>query len=117
MIVGPAIIGDECTIRSGAQVKSGSVIGHHVEIGQNCQISHSIVYENTLIGPKSMLDNCIIGENCQIGSESIVSNDVVVGPHCTIGNRVKLQPSTRIWPRIELKSGSVIRGIIRSEQD
>jgi len=87
-------IGKNCKI-SGKLINS--CIGENVEIGNNTDISSTIVYNDTIIEDKVTIQNSVIGENCLIESGSKISNSV-------IGDRENIQ------------AGSVLKNHVRWTQ-
>jgi bifunctional UDP-N-acetylglucosamine pyrophosphorylase/glucosamine-1-phosphate N-acetyltransferase len=77
---GSTSIGDGCTIRSGTRIKN-AVIGHGVEI----------------------LDNCVI-------VDSIVSNSCTVGPFAHLRGSSKMEERAKVGNFVELKKTNLGRG-------
>jgi bifunctional UDP-N-acetylglucosamine pyrophosphorylase/glucosamine-1-phosphate N-acetyltransferase len=79
-IEGECEIGDGCTIRSGTRI-TDSVIGHGVEI----------------------LDNCVI-------VNSDVGNNCTVGPMAHLRGKAKMQPGSKVGNFVELKKTTLGSG-------
>lgn len=72
-------------------------IGENIEIGNNCTIIDSIIYDNTQI-TDSYIEKSKIGKECKIGPFSRIRPSSNIGDNCKIGNFVEIKNS-------ELKRG------------
>jgi len=113
MIIGPAIVGDRCSVKRGARIAQHSVIESNVEVSAKTRITSSMIYKNTSIGDSSGLNHCIVAEKCRVGSGVKIKEMSVIGAQCEIGDRVSIHRGSRIWPRIKIEMNSIIRGVIR----
>lgn len=105
LIEGDVVIGDRVTIKSGAQIWDGSVIGHDVFIGPNATFSNDLYpqskqYPKRFLGVTirngasiganaTLLPGVTIGEKALVGAGAVVTKDVP--PHAVvIGNPAKI---------------------------
>ena len=105
---GSAEIVPPCSIGSGVEVGSNSVIGpstsiaDHVHIGMGCRIENSIIFPGTTIGDYTSVRNAIIGENAtlqrwvKVESGSIIGDYTVIVDGVTITQGVIICPSKRV---------------------
>ncbi|MDD1673553.1 MAG: NDP-sugar synthase [Methanomicrobiales archaeon] len=99
VLIGPyTTIGEECTIQAGAKIFSSSLY-NRVRVGKMSTVSGSIIDNDTKIG-----DGCSI------------ENDTVLGPRITIGDRVVIHSGTRIWPELEIPTGSIVKEHLLNEK-
>lgn len=112
-IIGPAIVGAQCSVKRGAKIAQRSVIESNVEVAAKTRITSSIIYRNTSIGNSSDLSRCIVAEKCRVGSGVKINEMSVIGAQCEIGDRVSIHRGSRIWPRIKIGMNSIIRGVVR----
>lgn len=73
-IVGPAIIGKNCTIDHAAFLREGCIIGDNVHIGHAVELKHSIILNNTIIAHLNYVGDSIIGNNVNISGGAILAN-------------------------------------------
>jgi mannose-1-phosphate guanylyltransferase len=101
VLVGPyTSIGEECVIQDGTKIFSSSLY-NRVRIGRSSTVSGSIVDNDT-----------VIGEDCSI------ENDTVLGPRIVMGDRVVIHSGTRIWPEVEIPTGTaVIEHLLNEDYD
>ena len=99
VLIGPyTTIGEECTIQDGAKIFSSSLY-NRVRVGQMSTVSGSIIDNDTIIG-----------------GECSIENDTVLGPRITMGDRVVIHSGTRIWPELEIPTGSIIKEHLLNEK-
>lgn len=73
-IIGPAIIGKNCTIDHVAFLREGCIIGDNVHIGHAVEIKHSIILNNTKIAHLNYIGDSIIGNNVNISGGTILAS-------------------------------------------
>ena len=73
-IVGPAIIGKNCSIGHVSLLRDGCIIGDNVHIGHAIELKHSIVLNNIAIAHLNYVGDSIIGNDVNISGGSIVAN-------------------------------------------
>ena len=107
----PVVVGDGTSLRPGARVLSGSVLGANVEVGANAVVADSVVLDDTTIGPGTVLRDCIVGSDVRLGPNVTVEGGVgdvrvrdtvfsdvqfggLVGDGATLGGSVVVEPGT-----------------------
>ncbi|MBI2085071.1 MAG: N-acetyltransferase [Candidatus Aenigmarchaeota archaeon] len=84
------IIGDNCVIRSGTVIYSGSKLGNNVTTGHN-----ALIREGTNIGDDCLIGtNTVIENNCTIGNGTRLQTGVYVPTNTQIGKNVFIGPHT-----------------------
>jgi mannose-1-phosphate guanylyltransferase len=73
-----SVIGDDCTIKPGAQVVN-SVLGEGVHVEEKARIENSVVWPHTRIGAGAQVSNAIVGRGCHIGRSAQVGAGAVLG--------------------------------------
>jgi len=84
--------GEQCTINGSF---TGFCLGHRVYIGNQSNVSSSVLFDDVHIGDNVILQNCVIGEGSSIGDSSRLTN-VVVGDHEHVTSRTILD-NQMIW--------------------
>lgn len=86
------IIGEECTVRSGATIYSSVIIGN------NCQTGHNVmIREKTKIGNDSLVGtNCIIDGAVTIGNNVSIQTGVYIPLYCKIEDNVFMGPYSKL---------------------
>lgn len=83
-IVGPALIGENCTIKAGAYIGPYSSIGNNVTL-ENANVENSIILNHNFINTNTKIKNSIIGENSRISpKETQETSKLIVGDYSQI---------------------------------
>lgn len=90
----PTAIGHDVSLGAGARIKSLSVLGNSIQIGDNSLVERSIIWDNTTIGENCQIVDSIVCDNCQIEDDVILRNNTVIGPNCRIAAGVVLDNRT-----------------------
>lgn len=94
-IQGPGMLGSHGNVQEGATVLA-SVIGHSVQIGPRAQISKCHLWDHVSIGENAQVTESILAKNCVIGKNAVINKGCVIGEGCKIGDNVTLPEYTRI---------------------
>ena len=74
MILGPALIGSECEIRSGAFLRENVIIGNNCVIGNSTEIKNSILFDHVEAPHFNYIGDSIAGNFAHLGAGAIISN-------------------------------------------
>lgn len=111
-----AVVGNDCTLRSGSVIYSNVKIGNKLNTGHNVLVrENTIIGDNVLIGTNSIIENdCVVGNNVSIQSNvyiptnSKIGDFVFLGPNaCLLNDKYPL----RIKPELRgptIKNGATI---------
>ncbi len=105
------LLKEGCRVGKGVVIEGFSVIDKNVEIDDGTKIVDSVIYQGSDIGRCSHVGHSIVAEECRIG-DNVEIEESVVGAGCKIGNNTVLHAGSRIWPRLEVKAFSALRGIV-----
>ncbi|MFA5133275.1 MAG: hypothetical protein WC459_00485 [Patescibacteria group bacterium] len=140
-IEGPAIIGPESIVGTGAYIRSGTITGRHCIIGHCTEAKNTIMLDNSAAPHFNFVGDSILGNNVNIGAGVILANfrldakPVPAGEKSTgliklgaiLGDRAKigcnsvlepgtfLGPDTWVLPAQYFKKGYYRRGTDRKE--
>jgi len=78
-----SIIGDECSIKPGAQIIN-SVLGPGCYIEEKARIENSVIWAHTRVGANAQIVNAIIGRGCHIGRSASVGAGTVLGDKASL---------------------------------
>ena len=73
-----SMIGDECTIKPGAQIVN-SVLGAGCYIEEKARIEDSVIWPHTRVGAGAQVSSAIVGRGCHIGRAAQVGAGSVLG--------------------------------------
>jgi mannose-1-phosphate guanylyltransferase len=83
-----SMIGDECTIKPGAQIIN-SVLGPGCYIEERARIENSVVWSHTRIGTAAQVNEALIGRACHIGRSARVGAGTVLGDKTALTDYTK----------------------------
>lgn len=85
---GPAVVGDDATIRSGSVIYADTDIGAGLTTGHRVLIrEHTTLGEDVLVGTDTVVE-----DHCRIGSHVRLQTGVYLPTHTTVGDRVFVGP-------------------------
>lgn len=68
------IIGEGSVVKSGAYLRDGVYIGKTVNIGANCEVKQSIIFNYSRIAHLNYVGNSIIGEDVNLEAGAVLAN-------------------------------------------
>ncbi len=88
------------TVKFGKNVSitDSSVLCENVFVGDNCDVSGSVVGKNTQIGKGSSISCAIVSDNCRIGENCVISKGCVLGDGVVVHEGTVLKSGSRIKP-------------------
>ena len=73
-IIGPAIIGENCTIGPHVYLRENCIIGNNVHIGHAVEIKNSIIMDGAAIAHLNYIGDSIVGRNVNISGGAMLAN-------------------------------------------
>ncbi len=83
VIVGPAIIGDRVTLRTGAYVRENVVLGSGSLVGAHSEVKGSILLPGAKAPHQAYVGDSILGRDVNLGAGTILSNVKNIGREVT----------------------------------
>ena len=135
VVLGPAIIGAGCEIRSHAYIRPFVVVGDDSVVGHACEIKHSFVFPECQVPHMAYVGDSILGYRAHLGAGVKLANtkinsepiDVrfrdkvlstglekfgaVLGDYVEIGCNTVLNPGTLVGPRTLALPNLTLRGV------
>lgn len=135
-IEAPVIIGKNTEIRPGAYIRSASLIGEGVVVGNSTEIKNAIIFDGVQIPHYNYVGDSILGYKSHMGAGAIASNfkldgsninvrtdegpvatglrkfGVMLGDHAEVGCNSVLFPGTVVGRGAAIYPLSRVRGVI-----
>lgn len=135
-IEGPVQIGARTTIGPNAFIRGNTIIGEDCRIGAGVEIKSSVINNGVNIAHLTYIGDTIIGEDCNIGGGTIIANfrldkanvkvevkgkkidsgrmklGAVLGDRVNIGVNCSLMPGTMIGNDSSIGPASIVKGSI-----
>ena len=147
-ISGPAIIGANTTIGEDTLLRGGLIIGEDCKIGHGSEVKHSIIGNNTNVAHLNYVGDSIIGSNVNLAAGVIVANykngaknpevgvvwegkkiatglkkfggligdGVKIGSNCVINPGTIIGKNTLIYPLVSLRGNIEANKIVKYKQ-
>ena len=80
----------------------------YAKIGDNCDVSGSIIHDGVKIGDNAKIINSIICHNVEIGDNVIINEGCVIGQDCRIEKNAVISGGVKIWNGKIIKQGEKI---------
>jgi len=77
-LLGPVVIGRNCTIEDYAQIIGPASIGDGTRIGKDVLVRESIIWEKAELSSNSRIEHSLIGEEVVIREDERVKNTIVI---------------------------------------
>lgn len=111
---GNIVMGKGSTVAATATLNGFVVLGKNTVIGENAQITNSIIGDNVGIDSAARVESSVVWNNVTIGSHSDLSGDVIcndtviadnvtieenvfIAEHCSIGAHAELRSNIKLW--------------------
>lgn len=111
-LVSPVAIGPGCTVEAGAVVGPFTTLGANVSVGKGAVVAKSIVYDGVSLGQKTHVDASVLDEGVVLEDDARVEKHAVLGQTVHLEKGARVLMGSRIWPKMNLDAGSVVRGCL-----
>jgi len=107
-LIGPVVIGKNCTIKAGAIIGPDTVLGDNCLVEDGAIVERSIVWDSNYIGSDTRLTACIVCFRSTIKNDCNIQEGAVVGDRCHIDHGSTIRPLIKLWPDKSIETGSVV---------
>lgn len=104
----PIVIGDFCRIRRGAEIGSGTVIGHNNILNEGLSVKRSVLWDDSFFGKDTELRGAIVCSKASLKAKSAVFEGSVIGSRSVVGTHSVIKPGVKIWPEKVIDAGTTI---------
>jgi len=108
LLEGPAFVGDEVKLKSGAFINDHAVIDRYTVVDDNSKVSNSIIWPHSYVGEQCRLRQAIVCRNVTIKNNTLIEENAVIGDDCVIGRGSRIRAGVKIWPSKEIEPGSTV---------
>ena len=140
VIKGPAWIGKNCQIRSGAYIRENVIVGNGVTLGNSCEFKNCIIFDGCEVPHFNYVGDSILGHKAHLGAGVILSNvrldrkpvtvqaedeaissglrklGAIIGDHAEIGCNSVLNPGSIIGRRSVVYPLSSFSGVLPADR-
>lgn len=114
-MVGPIVIGENTAIGDNVLIGPYTTIGSNCVINNDSRILSSYIFNDVLIGENSNVSGSIIDNGTKVGNNCSLENGTVIGPDVLIEDDVTVHSDVRIWPEIIVPAKAKVKEDILNE--
>ncbi len=107
-VVGPAIVGENCTIEAGAVIGPYSVLGDNARVRRDVTIARSVLLDNVYVGEGAHLLGTIVGRSCDLRRGARCEEGVVLGDETFIGDEAVLAAGVKVYPFKTVEARAIV---------
>jgi mannose-1-phosphate guanylyltransferase/phosphomannomutase len=111
-VIGPAFIGENCTIDEEAVLAPYSTIGANTQVAAHCEIERSVIGENAYLGPAVHVEGAVLGRACDLRRGARCEAGSVVGEGCLIGAGAEVRGDVKVYPYKVVEAGAQVNSSI-----
>jgi len=104
----PALIGDNCRIGEGVQLRDYAVLGDNVVVGADSEVTRSIVFDNAFCDRGVKVVGTIVGKGADLRDGVRTEPGVVVGDGAAVGKRARLNQAVKVYPFKSVEPGAIV---------
>ncbi|MDQ2650432.1 MAG: sugar phosphate nucleotidyltransferase, partial [Actinomycetota bacterium] len=112
VVVGPAVIGENCRIEAGVRLGPYTVLGTNVRVRSGTDLERVVIHDNSYLGEGVRLRGATIGRSCDLRGGVRVDEGVVLGDECFVGEHATLASGVKVYPFKTVEAGAVINSSI-----
>ncbi len=111
-IVGPAVLGTDCTIEPGARLGAYTVLGSHCRVLANVDLDRCVLHDSVYVGCGSRLRGTVVGRGVNIRSNVRTGEGVVLGDEVQVGANATVSADVKVYPFKTIEDGAVVNSSI-----
>jgi mannose-1-phosphate guanylyltransferase len=77
VLVGPVLVGDNCTVEEGARIFGPAILGENSRIGRNAVIKRGILWNNVIVEAGAELSDSIVAAGCVVPAGAMFRDSVL----------------------------------------
>lgn len=112
---GHVLIGKNCTIGEDTDI-TNTVIGDNCEIMNGVKLHGVTIWKNTKVGNYVQMDDDVVCSYCRIGQNATIGENVFISDGCKIGDGAVLEPNIKLWPDKRVEDGATLADSLVQEE-
>lgn len=111
-LVPPIVIGPNCRVEAGAEVRAYSVVGTDVVVRGEAILERTVCHDHVYIGRGVHSRGAVIGRSADLRPHARLEEGVVIGDECFVGENAVVNPGVRIYPFKTVEADAVVNSSI-----
>jgi mannose-1-phosphate guanylyltransferase/phosphomannomutase len=108
VVTGPAVVGENCFIDAGVQVREYAVLGTAVRVRRDCELERTVVHDNAYLGESVRLRGTVIGRSADLRRGVRCEEGVVLGDEVFVGEDAVISTDVKVYPFKTIEAGAVV---------
>jgi mannose-1-phosphate guanylyltransferase/phosphomannomutase len=111
-LVAPVVIGPNCRIEAGAELRGYTVLGTDVVVRADALLERTVCHDHVFVGRGVHSRGAIVGRATDLRPHARLEEGVVVGDECFVGENAVVNPGVRIYPFKTVEADAVVNASI-----
>jgi len=111
-LVPPVVIGPNCRIEAGAELRGYTVLGTDVVVRADALLERTVCHDHVFVGRGVHCRGAVIGRSTDLRPHARLEEGVVVGDECFVGENAVVNPGVRIYPFKTVEADAVVNSSI-----
>jgi len=107
-VVGPAVLGKNVTVESGAVVEELCAIGDSSILAADAKLHRTIAWEDVYVGEHATLSGCTLADRVIVKDRVSIAEGAVIGRNSTLGSGAIVPSNIKLWPDKSVASGAIV---------
>lgn len=112
VVVGPAVIGDNCIVDAGARIGEYVVLGTGTRVGREVELERTVVGENVYLGDAVRLRGTVVGRASDLRHGVRCDEGVVLGDEVFVGEDAVITSDVKVYPFKTVEARAIINSSI-----
>ena len=104
---GTVVIGKNVRLGDNLEL-TDSIIGDNTSVDSDSSINRSILWDNVTIGAHTRITGDVIASNTIVGERVQIEENVFISDDCIIGKRAYIRPNVKLWPKKVVDAGATL---------
>ena len=111
-LVAPVVIGPNCRIEAGAELRPYTVLGTDVVVRADALLERTVCHDHVFVGRGVHSRGAVIGRSTDLRPHARLEEGVVIGDECFVGENAVVNPGVRIYPFKTVERDAVVNASI-----
>jgi mannose-1-phosphate guanylyltransferase/phosphomannomutase len=108
VLEGPAVVGPNCTVDAGVQLREYVVLGTGVRVRSDAELERSVVHDNAYLGERVKLRGAVVGRAADLRRGARCEDGSVIGDEVFIGEDALVSSDVKVYPFKTVEAGAVV---------
>ena len=107
-IVGPTLIGPNCSVERDCVVGPGTVLGSNVVMRRGARAVGSVLDTSVYVGSGAEIQGAVVGRSSELRARVHVDQGAVVADQCVLEEEVEIAAGVHVYPAKTIEAGAIV---------